>query len=125
MPSKPRSLESYPPAFQAAVAAAFTEGRFRIPVDSLDQLNPLRQKLYGYLRALRSNGQSIMADAIEISQDRGENPAVVLENRATGSVAGLLNRALAQRTPAPVQADPEISPLSDDLFQRLTNLPGV
>jgi len=75
----PRSINSYPPAFLTAVQRAYSDGSFTIPCKAAS-FSVLRMQMYGFLKAMRNSGQSLMADAIAIQNLPG-NAGVRLVNR--------------------------------------------
>ena len=95
--SPPKSPDSYPPVFAAAVQRAFSRGEFTIPTRTSNPTT-LRLQMYGYLKTLRANGQAELADSIYI-QDLPDKSGIKLIHREDSPVAKDIAAALGEDTP--------------------------
>ena len=109
----PKSLDSFPPVFAAAVQRAFSRGEFTIPAQASSGTT-LRMQMFGYLRALRANGQSELADAIYI-QDLPGKTGIKLIHRESSPAALDIAAALGENSP---EENPE-----DDFFTKFAPKP--
>lgn len=93
----PKSPSSYPPAFQAAVDRAFSQGEFEIPCVNSNPTT-LRLQMYGFLKTLRANGQTELADSVYI-QDLPGKTGIKLINRNSAPVVLDITKALGEELP--------------------------
>jgi hypothetical protein len=112
----PRSTNAYPVEFRAALTRAISTGSLFIP-----HANPsaLRLRFYGYIGALRKEGENELADACSFTLSKSP-PGLTLNLRETTPDAAAIREAIGTPTPNPSTENPLLeSDDIDSLFNRI------